>query len=85
MTTQDENTKLRDLLAIMVHIADAMVAVCEHEGLEVDGMTLTMQNKNSGEQVELETSPRKVIEMVRNQLGMESGRIEVSTEPGGES
>lgn len=84
MTTQDENEKLRDLLTIMVHIADAMVAVCEHEGLEVDGMSMVMQHKGTGKQVEVETSPRKVIDMVRAHLGMESGRIEVSTEPGGE-
>lgn len=81
---QDENTKLRDMLAVMVHIADAMVAVCEHEGLEVDAMSMVMQHKETGKRVEVETSPRKVIDMVRAELGMESGRVEVSTEPGGE-
>lgn len=76
----DEIEKLRNMLAILLHIADAMVAVCEHEGMEVDGMTLVMQHNDTGERKEVETSPRKVIDWVKAELGMVPTRIEITTD-----
>lgn len=75
-----ETTKLRDMLGLVLHIADAMVAVCEHEGMEVDGMTLVMQHNDTGERKEVETSPRKVIDWVKAELGMVPTRIEITTD-----
>ena len=76
----DENEKLRNMLALVLHIADAIVAVCEHEGMEVDGMTFVMQHNDTGERKEVETSPRKVIDWVKAELGMVPTRIEITTD-----
>lgn len=75
----NETTKLRDMLGLVLHIADAMVAVCEHEGMEVDGMTFVMQHNDTGERKEVETSPRKVIAWVKAELGISASNIEITS------
>ena len=75
----DEIEKLRNMLAILLHISDAMVAVCEHEGMEVDEMTVVMEHQETGEQKEVVTSPRKVIAWVKAELGISASKIEITS------
>lgn len=75
----DEIEKMRNMLAIMLHISDAMLAVCEHEGLEVDGMTMVMKHNETGETKEVETSPRKVVDWIKAEMGMAINKIEITS------
>ena len=75
----DEIEKLRNMLAILLHISDAMLAVCKHEGLEVDGMTMVMKHNETGETKEVETSPRKVVDWIKAELGMSATKIEITS------
>lgn len=75
----NEIEKLQNMLAIMLHIADAMVAVCEHEGMEIDEMSLVLAHQETGEQKEVVTSPRKVIAWVKAELGMGASKIEITS------
>lgn len=61
---------LFNLSLIVVNVAEALLAVTQHEKIDVQDMTIAMKNKDTGEVSELVTTPAQVIAWAKNELGI---------------
>lgn len=71
--TQEKHEAMLNLTLIVMNVAEALIAVIEHEGLTVEDMTLNLQDKDTGEIRELTTTPQQVIAWAKKELGIDAG------------
>lgn len=69
---QQKLETLVNLTLIVLSVAEALEAVVRSEEIDVQDMTISLKDKDTGEIKELVTTPVKVIEWAKKELGLAS-------------
>lgn len=69
---QQKLETLVNLTLIVLSVAEALDAVVRSEEIDVQDMTISLKDKDTGEIRELVTTPVKVIEWAKKELGLAS-------------